>query len=340
MKKIKIVQIGVWHEHADGKITSLRKLPELFDVVGVVDDTDFAKTPRYIANGVNWKLYEGLPRLTLDEALCVPGLDAVAVEVPNNDLVPVALRCMERNLPMHMDKPGGEDPALFRRLREGCQARRLPFQMGYMFRGNPAIQFCQRAVRAGWLGEIFEIQASMNHNYGNPAYRAYLEGFPGGILYNLGCHLIDLIVSLLGAPENVVSFGRTGPETAGTVKNLGLAVLEYPHACATVRAFDRDPGGLSGRRFRVAGTKGCFELETIERFHVPFEAQLTLTEGNEAFSAGTHTVSAGITEDRYAAQLTEFARMVRGEIENPYSCEHDCLTHRVTLAAAGCLNWR
>ena len=38
MKRIKIGQIGVCHEHAAGKIQALRLRPDVFELVGVVDD--------------------------------------------------------------------------------------------------------------------------------------------------------------------------------------------------------------------------------------------------------------------------------------------------------------
>jgi predicted dehydrogenase len=128
---------------------SLRLLPDVFEIVGVVDDRD---SPSAKFAGSNLKPYEGLKWLTEDELFHTPGLQAVTVETPNFDLVPTALRCMEHNLPMHMDKPGGENLALFQQLLDSCKARGLPFQMGYMFRGNPAMQWCLKAVRNGWLG--------------------------------------------------------------------------------------------------------------------------------------------------------------------------------------------
>jgi hypothetical protein len=42
---------------------------------------------------------------------------------------------------------------------------------------------------------------------------------------------------------------------------------------------------------------------------------------------------------RYDAQLIEFARIGRGEIENPYPCEHELLVQQVLLADAGCNDW-
>ncbi len=38
MKKVKIGQIGIGHNHAEGKMLAVRKFPELFEVVGYFED--------------------------------------------------------------------------------------------------------------------------------------------------------------------------------------------------------------------------------------------------------------------------------------------------------------
>lgn len=339
MDRIRIAQIGITHEHANGKMYSLRKLPEVFDIVGYVDDREFSKSPRFGNDFV--KPYEGLRKLTLDEAFNTPGLQAVTVEVPNNDLVPVALRCMERNLAMHMDKPGGEDLALYRKLLDGCKERNLPFQMGFMFRGNPAFQFCIAAIRRKLIGEVFELEADMNHCYGGEAYQEYIGRFPGGIMYNLGCHLIDFIVAALGRPENVTPFLKSAPGYPASVRNNCMAVLEYPHAIATLRSCSKDTADTGGRRMKIVGTSGSITFTPLERFDgKAVELSLNLAAAAGEFPAGKHTLRFPPQTDRYEAQLLELARIIRGEIENPYSYEHDYLVHEVTLAAAGYNRWR
>ena len=129
MKKIKIGQIGVCHEHAAGKMNTMRLRPDIFEIVGVLDDR--ATTAAKFAGG-DLTPYHGLKWLTEEELFNTPGLQAVTVETPNLDLVPVSMRCMDHNLAMHMDKPAGDDLALFGKLLDGCKARKLPFQMGYM----------------------------------------------------------------------------------------------------------------------------------------------------------------------------------------------------------------
>ncbi len=338
MKKIKIGQIGVCHEHASGKINTLRKMPDIFEIVGVVDDRD-SVTPRFA--GSNLEPYDGLKFMTEEELFNTPGLQAVAVEVPNLDLVPTALRCVERNLAMHMDKPGGDDLELFGRLRKGCEERKLPFQMGYMFRGNPAMQWCIKAIHEGWFGEIFEIQADMSHNYGGDAYQEYIGKFPGGIMFNLGCHLIDLVAAMLGRPEKITPFLKSAPGWPETIKNNCVTIMEYPHATVTLRSCSLEVGGHSRRRLKICGTNGTVELSPLERFDgKPLLMDLALKEDIPGYAAGEHIVDFGIVRDRYESQLLELAKIINGEMADPTTYEHDYLVQEIVLAASGYTTWR
>lgn len=338
MRKIKIGQIGVCHEHAAGKITTLRGLPAVFELVGIVDDRR-STSARFA--GDDLKPYEGLKWVTEEDLFQIPGLEAVTVETPNHDLVPTALRCLKRGLAIHMDKPGGTDLEIFSQLRRGYEERRLPFQMGYMFRSNPAIQLLQNIAREGWLGDIFEIQASMSHNYGGPAYQAYLRKLPGGIMFNLGCHLIDWVVSILGRPEKVTSFLKSTPGVPEGTHNHCLTILDYPVANVTLRASSMEVNGLEKRCFKVCGTKGTALLSPPERFDgKPLQLSLTLTEGRGVYPAGEQIIDFGLRQDRYQEQLMELAQTIRGEKENPYTAKHDTLVQEVLLAASGLIPWR
>jgi len=333
VKRIKIGQIGVGHEHASGKMDALRRLLEFYEVVGVVAE----EAPDWCAE----RSYEGLESMTEEQLLNAPGLQAVAVETNNVDLVPTAIRCMERGLHMHMDKPGGETMEPFRCLLEGCRARGIAIQLGYMYRSNPAIKLCFRAVREGWLGDVFEVHAVMSR-YDGEHYRRFLSRFRGGAMYNFGCHLIDLVVAMLGRPDNVVSFQKATRDDG--LKDNGLAVLEYPRATATVRSSVAEVDGMKHRRLIVCGTKGTVEVCPLEhpsdRYAVdPLHVRLTLLEDTPEYPAGTHLVDVGVMNGRYEDQLIELARVINGEILNPYGYDHELLVQETLLAAAGYTRW-
>ena len=330
MKRIKIGQIGIGHNHGSEKMASLRRLSDVFEVVGVVESD-----PEWMKKRGNLAPYQGLPFMTEEELFATPGLEAVAVETDVFELCPTALRCAEKGFHIHMDKPGGEDLHAFGRVLDMCRRKNLVFQQAYIYRYNPAVRFCLEAVRKGWLGEIFEIHAVMSRYDGdNAAYRQWLSQFKGGAMYIFAGYLIDLVIAMLGAPDKVTPFIKKTRDDA--LIDNGLAVLEYAKATATVRVSVEEVEGYKHRRLIVCGTEGSVEICPIEFQHYytdKLSARLTLKHPKGAYEAGTHTVDCGLLNCRYGSQLTEFAKIIRKEMANPWSFDHEYLLHKTLLEA-------
>ena len=333
-KKVRVVQWGMCHEHADGKFKSVKKLPDDFELVGIIDDRE-SKTPR---EDRNFKVFDGVPRMTPEQLWADKSIQCVFVEVTNDDLIPIAWKVAKHGLAMHLDKPCGQNLKKFEALMDFCKARGIPVQIGYMFRVNPAIKFATKAVKEGWLGDIISVEADMYHDYGSKNYNAYIASFKGGIMYNLGCHLVDFILPMMpGMPSkaHVVRLPAPGdPDNAGT--NC-VSVLEWPHATVTVRSSRH--AACASRWLRIQGTKGAIDLRPIERFDgKPTTLELRLKEAVGGYKKGTQTVDCGVQKDRYADQLKELADIIRGKAPNPAGqYEHDVAVHKVTLMACGML---
>lgn len=321
-ERIKIGQIGIGHNHASAKMATFRKLPDYFEVVGVVEPSAEWRSKR----GMD-PAYRGLNWMTEEQLLNTKGLAAVAVETDVCDLVPTAARCVEAGMHLHLDKPGGESLPPFKKLLDEAGRQGLTVQLGYMYRNNPAIQFCLRAVREGWLGQVFEVHAVMSRQ--QPlAYRQWLGQFRGGSMYIFGCHLLDLVVSMLGRPDRVTPYQRqTHPDVS--VYDNGLAVLEYARTTATIRTASLEVEGYQRRQLVVCGDEGTIEIRPLE----PPSLQLALARPRDAFKAGCQEVVLPPMPGRYDDQLIEFARIVRGEIPNPYPLAHELMVQETLLAA-------
>lgn len=331
-KRIKIGQIGLDHEHASGKMGTLRKLTEHYEVVGIVEP-DPAIRRKYEKAPV----YRDLKWMTEEELLNTKGLRAVAVETKIRDLVPTAARCIAAGMHLHLDKPGSETIGPFRRLLDEAGRRGLAVQLGYMYRNNPAIQFCVRAVREGWLGEIFEVDAVMNRR-DSLAYRTWLGQFPGGAMYNFGCHMIDLVVNLLGKPDRITPYLRqTQPDVK--VCDNGLAVFEYPRATATIRTAVIEVEGYRRRQLVVCGDQGTIDIRPLETFATnpkdPVKLRLALSSPRGAYKQGYQEMVFPPMAGRYDDQLIELARIIRGEIANPFPLAHELLVQECLLPACG-----
>ncbi|MGE9292788.1 MAG: Gfo/Idh/MocA family protein [Puniceicoccales bacterium] len=336
-RKIKIGQIGIGHNHASEEMATVRRLSDVFEVVGVVE-----ADPQWREKRGELEAYEGLPWLSEKELFNTPGLEAVMVETDVPMLVPTAMRCLEAGFHVHMDKPAGYSLVEYRTMLDLATRKNLTVQLGYMYRNNPAVQLCQRAVREGWLGQVFELSAVMSRTMDDD-YRQWMSQFHGGSMYIFGSHLIDLVISILGKPERVTPFLRQTYPDKDTLVDNAFAVLEYPKTVASVRTSILEVDGFRRRQLVVCGDKGTFEVKPIEGCDVqrqdpPLPAltpRLILEDACGEFSAGINDIVMPPMSGRYDGQLSEFAKIVRGEIENPYPLEHDYTVQEVLLAACG-----
>lgn len=324
-ERIKVGQIGVGHDHAAGKMDTLRKLADTFDVVGVVEpDPELRKAWQ------NHPTYRGLTWMTEEQLLNTSGLRAVAVETLVGDLVPTAIRSVSAGMHLHLEKPAGESLGQFKRLFDVSSRQKLVVQMGYMYRNNPAMQFCFQAVRDGWLGDIFEVHGVMNRRLSDSERTRWLP-YRGGVMFQLGCHLIDALVTVLGKPERVTPYTRQTRPGPHELADSQLAVLEYPKATATIRVAMMDAAGMPRREFTVCGDQGTIEIHPIE----PPRLRLSLVRPRGKYKAGSQEVDLPSMPGRYDQQILEWAQIIRGQRETPYSPAHDLAVQEAVLLASG-----
>lgn len=326
---LRYLQIGTGHPHAN-KLEVYAESGD-WEVVGIVEED-----PALLESAKKSALYGKFPFLTLEEALKTPDLRVIGVETEVRDLLRYARVAVEAGCHVHLDKPAGSSLAEYRELMKLADEKSLVVQMGFMYRFNPAVQLLHRMLEAGWLGEVFETHAVMSKVIPQRD-RETLDEFAGGTMFELGCHIIDLTVSVLGKPDKVAPFPRRSLDSPGdTLMDNMLAVLEYPKATATVRTTGLEVEGFSRRHFTVCGTGGTFHIQPLDRPVVT----LSLTEerrfgdGGRVFPKGTSEVTFEKPYERYVGDAADLAAIVRGEKENPYPSEHDLTVQETVLAAA------
>lgn len=320
--KILIGQIGTGHAHAPGKWPTLTKSPD-FTAVGLVENDPARreaaeKNPAYA--GAHW--------MTEAELLATPGLQAVAVETEVKDLLATTKRCLAAGKHVHMDKPAGESLPLFRELREQAERDKLVLQMGYMFRYHPAFQLCMKLAREGTLGQIFSIEAAMSKRM--PDYHA-MRPYHGGSMFELGCHVIDSVVRLLGKPSAVHPFNRsTRPDDPDFPDNQ-MAILQYPQTLVTIRSTLAEWGGEKRRGFVVCGDKGTYEILPLE----PAAVRLSLGAAQGEYRKGMQEVKLPQPTGRYDADFADLAAVIRGQKPFEFTARHDLAVQETVLRASG-----
>ena len=333
-RPLKTIIYGITHEHACGKIATLRRMSDTFELVGVVDDHATATRPNFADHPVD---PVGLPLITSEQALAKGSCDLAIIETTNADLLSVAAQFIERGVPIHCDKPCGEAMEPYCTLVEKCRAQNLPFQIGYMYRGNPAVRWIWDFVRGGGLGDVRFIEADMNHDYQLAGYPEYISSFKGGILYNLGCHLVDLVVPLVrGEFLTAIPFLGDAPGDPKGSRTACASLMRFEGTDVFLRTSSHLPGGIDCRRLRIDGTNGTIDLCPIERFDGKnLVLNLSLKTAASGRPAGVQTLDFGVQEDRFAGQLADLAAIVSGEEPNDQDYNRDLRTHELTLRACG-----
>ncbi len=323
-RRIKIGQIGTGHGHSAGKLATLLQLADDYELVGIAESD-----PELRRKAEGHGVYRRVKWMTEEDLLDTKGLEAVAVETNNARLVETAARCVAAGKHVHLDKPAGVSVRRFHKVLDDARRQGLTVQMGYMFRYNPGFQLCFQAARQGWLGEIFEIDGVISKRVA-ASRRKSATGSPGGTMFELGCHLIDVLAILLGRPDKVTPYvRRTWPED--NLADNQLAVFEYPKAICTIRSSVVEVEGERRRQFTVCGQQGTVDIKPVE----PPKLRLALAEPRGRYQRGYQEVQLPPSPGRYTEMLRDLARILRGEKKNEYSPAHDLLVCELTLLASG-----
>lgn len=319
---VRVAMVGTAHSHAPGKMQTLRDSPR-FEVVGAAEEDPAVRAVRCVQ-----KEFAGVRWANAEELLGDPSIEAIAVEgrVCHNLAVAHAAICAGKHV--HLEKPPGTDLQALRALLAEAKWRSLQVQMGYMLRWNRAFQLAFRAAREGWLGDLFLVSGDMSTTPPAPETRVELERYPGGLMFELGCHLIDAMVALLGAPEQVhCVLAHDGPQPGGLPDNT-IALFRFAKANATIVSSALEPQAFPRRRFEVVGTDGALVIQPLE----PPVVRLYLRRAAGGFAAGWQEVPVEHVP-RYRDQLEEWAGTIRGECAPSFGPDHDLRVHETLLRA-------
>ncbi|MBQ4527809.1 MAG: Gfo/Idh/MocA family oxidoreductase [Clostridia bacterium] len=328
MRKIKIAQIGTSeNSHGNHIFRALKNNTDIFEVVGYcMPENERAKFPGHM------KDYEDYKELTLWEILRNPEIEAVTVETEEVYLSKYALLAAEHKKHIHMEKPGGVNLSDFEKLVETIKSNNSVFHTGYMYRYNPYIMELKEQIKNGDLGDIISVEAQMNCIH-PPKVRQWLETFPGGMMFFLGCHLVDLIYSIQGTPKNIIPLNKCSGIDGVTGEDFGMAVFEYENGVSFAKVSAVEKGGFERRQLVVTGTKKTVELKPLEWF-VEGGNMITDRYIRENDDWTQFTPKETCTPfDRYSPMMLSFAEMVRGEKQNPWGCDYELELYKTLLKA-------
>ncbi len=198
MKPIRIAQIGTGHDHAPAAWASINKNKDYFEVVGIAEPVGEYRE-RFKTDGA----YKNGKVFTLDELLNMDDLDAVVIEAGKEYEIEYAKLFAEKGIPVQLDKPGSHDARAFEEFMNTMKSKNLPVGLGYMYRFNPLVRQAYNLMKEGKLGDVFSVEAQMSVRH-DTNKRRWLGRYKGGMMYYLGCHLVDMVCMFKGIPDEII----------------------------------------------------------------------------------------------------------------------------------------
>lgn len=186
--------------------------------------------------------------------------DLVVVATPNDAHVPLALAAIRAGLPVVVDKPLAITPADGERLLASAEEAGVPLTVFHNRRFDGDLLTVQRLLASDALGEVHRFESRFERWRPDPRPGAWREAEPattgGGLLLDLGSHLVDQAIVLFGRPRRVyaeVDVRREGIRGDDDV----FVALEHAggvrsHLWASAVAAQLGP------RFRVLGARAAY----------------------------------------------------------------------------------
>jgi predicted dehydrogenase len=257
-------------------------------------------------------------------------LDLVVVSTPNRFHVPIALAAVEAGLHVVVDKPLAATAEEGRRLAAAAAGRGLVFTVFQNRRLDGDFLTVRRLVAEGTLGRVMRLESRFERWRPERSTGEWREGGgpdeAGGLLYDLGSHLVDQAVELFGRPTHVYA-ERERRRPGAEVDDDAFIALRHEGDVLSHLWMSAVAGSL-GPRFRVLGLGGAYERFGLD----PQEAQLDGgvppsdpaygVEPPERWGAivrGAERTPVATERGAYLRYYEEVAAAVRGEGPPPVS---------------------
>jgi len=185
---------------------------------------------------------------------------------PNRSHVPLGLAALDAGLPIVVDKPLAPNSTEAEKLVATAVDKGLLFSVFQNRRWDGDFLTVKRLIAEGAMGRITRFESRYERWRPEPDLNAWRERSApeeaGGLLFDLGSHLVDQALVLFGKPTHVYAEGDRRRARVEVDDDSFVALTHADgvrtHLWMSVLA------RLLGPRFRVLGSKGAFEKHGLD----------------------------------------------------------------------------
>jgi len=209
--------------------------------------------------------------------------NAISVTLPNALHEDVVIEASDLGINILCEKPLGATLDQARRMYEIVKNRKIINAVALVMRFMPSVIFAKQYIEDGRLGKIYHFRAVVGHSrYINPdlliEWRMKKSIAGGGALIDVGIHLIDLALYLVGDINSVSAISRTfikqrrnmeGSIEDVDVDDATLMIFSFKNnALGSIEASRFAPGFQELDRIEIHGSKGMIRFYLDNPFEI------------------------------------------------------------------------
>lgn len=209
----------------------------------------------------------------LDALLALDDIECVVIATPNDTHFPLARQVLDAGRHVVVDKPVTltSDEALA--LARLANARSRVFAPFHNRRWDGDFLTVRRVVESGELGRITSVTSHFDRFRPQVRVRWREEAARGGgLLLDLGPHLIDQALALFGLPDTVSATVKTRRDN-GSAPDFVHVQLGYPDKDVALHASALS--AIEPARFTLHGTRGSYQKFGLDTQEDQLKAGLT-----------------------------------------------------------------
>ncbi|RXZ78360.1 gfo/Idh/MocA family oxidoreductase [Paenibacillaceae bacterium] len=211
------IRLGIIGAGAIGNVhmTTFKKVPNA--IIAAITDV-YLPLAEQRAQEHEIPLVHASPQALLEDK----EIDAVVIGVPNQFHAPLAIEALRQGKHVLLEKPMAIDGVNARAIVDAQVQSGKVLMMAHQMRWSGLARAFKQHVEKGQLGRIYNAKTGWLRKKGIPGWGSWFtrkDQAGGGPLIDIGVHMLDLSLYLMGNPKPVSVYGSTyaefGPKRGG-----------------------------------------------------------------------------------------------------------------------------
>jgi predicted dehydrogenase len=224
---------------------------------------------------------------SLGELLERRRLDGIVIATPNALHAEQAVRALAAGAGVFCQKPLGCDGSEVEAVVDAARSENCLLAVDFSYRGTMAARRCRDVIEAGEIGSVYAAELSFHNAYGPASPWSFDPALAGGgCMIDLGIHLVDLALWMLGWPSVADVESKLLRRDGGAVEDYAVVRLDLDTGATVSIACSWHLHAGRGAEIEASffGTEGAVRFHNVAGSFYDFRAERCSGNQSEAIA--------------------------------------------------------